>query len=383
MKITHSVIPMAMSATGEQVLQAMTPRRFHTAAAVAATAVIAVNAVPAAHAAPAVHHDRQIVMPGESIQSAVDQARPGDVVIVMPGTYRGSVRITVPDLTIVGAGPATVIAPSADGTENACATAGNGMCVTGTAEHQASGVRLAALTVAGFRRNGIDASYADRLTVEGVTARDNGEQGISTEKSVHGVLRDDTATGNGQAGVFVANTVSTEGGALDTGGTVVRADRLTGNRFGVVLRRVRNVTVEHNTATGNCGGIFVVGDENVPRAGALTITRNDVSANNKYCASNGRLPFIQGTGILLTGTEQALVTDNRVADNTGASPMSGGIVLYGSNVGVHNDGNTISGNTVTGNGPADLAVPDTGTGNTFTSNTCGTALPAAEGRCAG
>ncbi len=359
----------------------MTTRRVQGVAAVAATVVIALNALPTAHAAPSgatVHH---VVRAGESIQSAVDSARPGDVIVVRAGTYRGSVRITVPGLTLMGAGARTVITPSATGDENACAVAGHGLCVTGTEQLNASGVRLRSLTVSGFRKNGVDASYADRLEVTGVTAQDNGEQGISQERSVSGVFTGDTARGNGQAGIFIANTVSTEAGALDTRGTVVRDNQLAGNRVGVVLRRVRDLTVDRNTITGNCAGVFVVGDENTPRGGALTVSRNEVAANNKYCASNGRLPFFQGTGILLTGTEQVLVTGNRVTGNVGASPMSGGIVLYASTVGVHNDGNVVRGNVVTGNGPADLADQDGGTGNTFTANTCATSLPVTAGRC--
>ena len=359
----------------------MTTRRIQAVATAAATVVASLTALPAAHALAPVHTSRQIVRAGQSIQSAIDRARPGDVILVRPGTYAGSLRITVPRLTIRGAGERTVITPSRTSTENVCAAAGHGICVAGTALHNVRGVQLRSLTVAGFRKNGIDASYADRLTVAGVTVRNNGEQGISQERSLRGVFRGNVARDNGQAGIFVANVVNTEAGALDTQGTLVTGNRLTGNRFGVVLRRVRDTTVEANTVTGNCGGVFVVGDENVPRAGELTISRNQVVANNKYCASNGRLPFIQGTGILLTGTENTLVTRNRVQGNTGTSPMSGGIVLYRSNVGVHNTGNSVRNNVATGNGPADLADRDAGTGNTFTGNTCGVVAPAAAERC--
>ncbi len=359
----------------------MTTRRVQGTAAVAATVVIALNAVPAAHAASVPRAAHQVVSAGQSIQAAIDRARPGGEILVLPGTYRGSLRITVPRLTLRGMGPSTLIVPSAHRTENACARAGHGVCVTGTARAGATGVRLESFTVSGFAKNGVNAAYADRLRVIGVTARNNGEEGISEERSVRGLFRDDTAEDNGQAGIFVANTVSTEAGALDTRGTLVSHNHLSGNRMGVVLRRVRDLTVRDNLVTANCGGVFVVGDENVPRAGDLTVTGNDVIANNKHCASDGRLPFIQGTGILLTGTEKVRVTGNQVVNNTGTSPMSGGVVLFGSNVGVHDTGNAVTGNVVVGNGPADLAVRDQGTGNTFTANTCGRALPAMAGRC--
>ncbi len=358
----------------------MNARRVHAAAAAAATVVLSV-AAPAALASPAGPH-RQVVMPGQSVQAAVDRAAPGDEVIVLPGVYPGSVRITTPGVTLRGAGPDTVLVPGA-GEHDACADAGHGVCVTGTPAANAAGVTVAALTVHGFKVNGIDASYADGLTVTGVTATGNGDHGISEERSVRGDIRDNIATGNGQAGVFLANTVSTEAGAIDTEGTRVTANQLSGNRFGVVVRRLRDLTVEHNLVTGNCGGVFVIGDENTPRGGDLDITGNDISGNNAYCASASRLPFIQGTGVLLTGTENVRVTGNRVSGNTGTSPMSGGIVLYGSIVGVHNTGAVITGNTALDNAPADLALRDTGAqGTTFLANVCGISAPAADGRCA-
>jgi hypothetical protein len=362
---------------------AMTTRRVLGAAAVAATVVIALNALPAAQATPAAGAAHQVVSAGQSIQAAVDRAAPGGEIDIKPGTYYESVEIKTPGVTLRGSGPETMLVPSSKRTDNACGRAGHGICVAGTATHNVFGVHIADLALTAYTKNGIDASYADQLRVTGVIARDNGEQGISENHSVHGLFRDDIAYGNGQAGIFIANTISTEAGAIDTEGTVVADNRLLDNRFGVVLRRVRDLTVRDNLVSANCGGVFVVGDENVPRAGDLGITRNYVIANNKHCDSNGRLPAIQGTGILLTGTDQADVTANQVIDNTGSAPMSGGIVLYGSNVGVHNTGNAVTHNVAFGNGPADLAVRDTnGTGNTFTANSCGSAVPATAERCA-
>lgn len=122
----------------------------------------------------------------------------------------------------------------------------------------------------------------------------------------------------------------------------------------------------------------MVGDEGVPRAGTLTVRENLVAENNKYCPSNGRLPFIQGVGILLTGAERTLVADNLVLGNAGTSPMSGGVVLFRSNVGVANSANVVRGNTAQGNAPADLADRDSGA-NTFSGNSCRASEPT--GRC--
>ncbi|MFH9614141.1 right-handed parallel beta-helix repeat-containing protein [Streptomyces pratensis] len=338
----------------------------------------------AAPSVASVNHDL-VVRPGESIQSAVDAAQPGDTVVVLAGTYRESVLITKPGLTLRGTGARTVIAPpAAKGAKaaNACATGGNGLCVIGTKGNTVDDVRIRSLTVSGFEKSGIWASWTDGLSVRRVAAGKNGTWGIAQERSTRGDFRYNTATGNGDAGIFVANSVSEEGGATDTGGTLVVDNSVSGNRIGVTARRVRNLVIDGNTLTGNCSGVFVVGDESKPAAGAMTISGNRILENNKFCPATPRLSAIQGSGIVLTGSEATNVHSNIIRDNVGTTPLSGGILLFKSFVGALNTDNTISENYVRGNKPADLANRDTsGTGNTFVSNTCGTSVPA--GMCAG
>ncbi|MEU1664789.1 right-handed parallel beta-helix repeat-containing protein [Streptomyces sparsogenes] len=393
----------------------MRTRQLRYLAAFSVALVIELGPLPAAHA-----KTQHVVHPGESIQAAVEAAKPGDTIVIQPGTYRENVLITTSRLTLRGSGDKTVIKPPAKASqnpaknpakdtskktpkktpkktdkktakktagkvskkaaENSCATAESGICVTGTAQRPVTGVRIRSLKVTGFAKNGIWGKYTDRMDVRGVTSVKNGQQGIGQEKSTRGTFRANTAKDNGQGGIFLANTVDEEGAALDTKGTVVRDNHLTGNRVGVGIRRLRVLTVQGNALTGNCGGVFVVGDEGTPRAGDLSVVNNKVYENNKYCPPNPRLDFIQGTGILLTGVEDARVTGNTVRDNVGASPMSGGIVLFPSVVGTKNARNTIKDNVLTHNRPADLADRDAGPGNTFEGNTCTVSEPV--GRCA-
>ncbi|MET9724158.1 right-handed parallel beta-helix repeat-containing protein [Streptomyces zaomyceticus] len=318
-----------------------------------------------------------LVKPGESIQKAVDAAKPGDTIVLSPGTYRESVRVTTSRLTLVGSGSAsTVLVPGEAAADDACAKAGHGICVTGTASTPVQGVTVRSLTLRGYTANGLWASRTDRLTVRKVLAEKNGKWGIAQERSTRGVFRHNTARNNADAGLFLANTTDTEQGATDAEGTVVSHNNLSGNRIGITVRRLRNVTVDHNEATGNCAAVFVVGDESTPRAGAMTLRRNNIHANNKYCPKTPRLPFLQGSGIVLTGAEETVVEKNRVVGNVGASPLSGGIVLFKSFVGVLNEQNVIRDNVVMRNSPADLANRDTGRGNTFTHNTCTLSEPA-------
>ncbi|WP_053126736.1 right-handed parallel beta-helix repeat-containing protein [Streptomyces ambofaciens] len=325
-------------------------------------------------------HMTHVVHPGESIQKAVDAAESGDTVLVTPGTYRESVNVSTPGLTLRGL-RGTVIRPSTEKAagDDTCAKAGNGICVTGTKDAKVKGVTVAGLTVTGFTRTGVFSRATDGLTVRNVTAEKNGVWGIAQEQSIHGTFRDNTARENGDAGIFLANTVTAEEGATDTEGTVVEHNRVEGNRIGVTVRRLRNLAVADNHIADNCAGVFVVGDENKPKAGDLVVRDNHIVRNNRSCPKTERLPALQGSGVVLTGTEKVLVADNTVEGHAGKSPLSGGIVLFKSMVGVTSENNEVNGNTLRDNSPADLVSTETGNAaksNTFTGNTCGASQPA-------
>ncbi|MEU5208414.1 right-handed parallel beta-helix repeat-containing protein [Streptomyces sp. NPDC020742] len=321
--------------------------------------------------------NRHVIRPGHSIQAAVDAARPGDTILLRPGVYRGSVLINKPRLRLIGAGRKTVIVPGGRrAAANACGRSGSGICVLG-GRRILRDVSIRSLTVEGFKRNGIWASRTDRMSVHRVTARRNGVWGIAQEKSTRAVIRDNYVTRNGDSGIFLANAIKEEGGATDTRGALITQNLLTRNRIGVTIRRVRNLTVGHNTIIRNCGGVFIVGDESRPRAGALTVRDNDISRNNKHCPATKRLPFLQGSGVVLTGTERALVRHNLIRDNRGRSPLSGGVVLFPSFVKALNERNVIADNIVLRNRPADLINKDRrGKGNRFIRNVCRTSKPA-------
>ncbi|MBN0043443.1 right-handed parallel beta-helix repeat-containing protein [Streptomyces actuosus] len=359
----------------------MTKRLIAYLACLAALLVAGLGAAAPASARPPVRPGHQVpsihlVRPGQSIQDAVDAAAEGDTVLLLPGTYRESVKVTTPGLTLRGIGRRTVITPGTAKAPGSCAARGNGICVMGAKDRDVRGVTVADLTVTGFPGSGVFAMATDRLTVRNTTAARNGVWGIALEHSVRATLRDNTARDNGDAGLFLANTVKSEEGAEDTRGTVVERNRLEGNRIGVTVRRLRNVTVAGNHITANCAGMFVVGDENTPKAGDITVRGNHIVRNNKSCPRTDRLPALQGTGVVLTGAEQTLITRNEIRDNAGTSPLSGGIVLFKSFVGATNDDNRVIGNRLAGNVPADLVDTDPGRSNTFEDNTCKASLPA-------
>lgn len=367
-------------------------KRCHFAYAASAVAALVGTGIGLGATPAAAVHQTLVVHQGESIQKAVNSAQPGDTVLVLPGVYKESVTINTPHVTLRGTGASTVIEPAAKtagkapdtGTKatkaakatKSCAEGGNGICVIGTKTKNVKGVTVADLKVTGFARAGVFGMATDTMTVRDVQAVRNAVWGIAQERSVHGHIVGNYAEGNGDAGVFLANTITEEAGALDTERTVIDHNRLENNRIGVTVRRLRNLSVAENYIAGNCAGVFVVGDENKPKAGDLEVAFNDVTQNNKSCPKTDRLPAIQGSGIVLTGIEKTVVDGNRVTGNSGSSPLSGGIVLFKSFVGVTNDQNRISGNALIGNAPADLVDTETkGIGNTFDHNACRVSKP--------
>lgn len=349
-------------------------------------------------------HRTHVVHPGQSIQKAVNAAEPGDTVLVLGGTYHESVTVNTPGVTLRGVGPGTVIMPTAAQTAAAatasasatatatatpkatrsavqasvsCPDGGNGICVVGTKGTTLKDVTVTDLTLKGFPRIGLWSMGTDHLTVRRVVADKNGQWGIAQEHSTRAVFQQNVARNNGDAGLFLANDVKAEQGAMDTQGTVVDRNNLEGNRVGITVRRLRNVTVKRNSMTGNCTGVFVVGDENKPKTSAVTVIDNRANQNNKYCKKTARLPFLQGSGIVLTGVDDTLVTRNVVHGNSGTSPLSGGIVLFKSMVGVTSERNRITGNQLAANTPADLVNQEaTKSANTFQGNSCRASKPA-------
>lgn len=120
------------------------------ACAVAAVTTGLGAAPPTTPEASAASRNVHRVKPGESIQKAVDAAKPGDSIVLAPGTYRESVTITTSDLTLRGSTVfPTVIVPGKAAT-GACAEAGHGICVTGTAQRPVEDVTVRSLTLRNF-----------------------------------------------------------------------------------------------------------------------------------------------------------------------------------------------------------------------------------------
>ncbi|MGY0236575.1 right-handed parallel beta-helix repeat-containing protein [Longispora urticae] len=319
-------------------------------------------------ATPAMAGDSQIVLPGQSIQAAVDAAHPGGAIQLLPGTYAGGVKVTKHGITIRGAGPETVIAPMG---ANGCAGQAppTGICVLGTPGHPVHGVTVESLTVRDFEF-GVFGLFTDRLTVRTVHAVDNPEYGIAEFESTRGEFVGNWVTGSHEeAGLYV-------GDIANAYGTKVSGNHVSGSALGILVRHAHHVKVSANNIVDNCAGIVLVDDGQPGGLGHDEVSANNVSGNNRFCPPAGDVPPLQGTGIALIGGQYNKVSANIVNDNKGGPvPFPGGIVLFpgvGGNAAAHN---LIEANVAHGNLPADIVDNSGGGSNVFQANHCGTSQP--------
>lgn len=279
-----------------------------------------------------------------SIQSAVDAATPGDLVLIEPGTYREEVTVTTPSLTIRGADRAAVVL---DGEFQRS----NGLSI------YADAVAVENLTVRGYTLNGVLWSGVTGYRASYVTALANGDYGVFAYDSQDGVIEHSYASGSPDSGFYI--------GACQP-----------------CLAVVRNVVAEFNalgySGTNSGGDLFLV--ESIWRKNLLMGVAPNTFDVEPYppqrgTAIAGNLIAENGTdGIAIVGGNDNLITRNRIEANGGA-----GILLVGQSDRNYypSTRNRIVGNVVRGSGRGDLAVSGLGhVGNCYEANDYRTARPA-------
>src|SRR5215469_8427468 len=197
---------------------------------------------------------RIVIGPRQSIQQAVDNAKPGTTIVLRPGVYHQMVLIRKDKITLRGSGARrTVIKPPRHATSNPCTMAfgETGICIvakkvgpTGKVFKTVRGDTISNLSVVGFHSSGVFGYGTVGLTVRHVTAINDGDYGISRFNSTETRFTQDVAVGNHEAGFYVGDSPDAD--------TVVRDDRAVGNQLGIFIRHAREVMVSRNYVAGNC-----------------------------------------------------------------------------------------------------------------------------------
>lgn len=290
--------------------------------------------------APAEWSGRTVRVPADyaTIQSGVDAAEPGDLVLVGPGVYREAVTVTTPGLTIRGEDRNAVIL---DGE----LTRENGLFIT------ADGVAVENMTARSYTTNGFFWSGVVGYRGSYLTAYDNDVYGIYAFDAVDGLFEHSYASGSWDAGFYI--------GQCDPCNAIIRDSVAEYNALGYSgTNSSREIYIVDNVFRHNISGIVpnTLDSELLPPVNNVYVGGNLIHDSG---ASEQLAPYrlaewpSYGNGVVLAGSVDSVVEKNLIIN----SPSSGVMVV--SNIDANlwpSRGNIVRDNTILGSGRADVSI---------------------------
>ncbi|MCB9132856.1 MAG: right-handed parallel beta-helix repeat-containing protein [Anaerolineales bacterium] len=247
------------------------------------------------------------VQNGESIQTAIDRAQPGDTVLIPYGTYHETVAVDISDLTIEGIPNEQGEWPVLDGEFKLA----DGFVASG------NNFALGKLAVKNYNDNGVLVEGATGVHIYDVYAERTGTYGIYPVRSTNVLVERVEVTGVEDAGIYVGQSEN----------AVVRDCMAHGNVAGIELENTLNGEVTNCHAYNNTAGVlvFVLPQLTSKISSNTRIHGNLIESNNlENFARGGVVSFVPpGIGVLLLGADNAEVYENVIKDN-----KTGGIGVY-------------------------------------------------------
>ena len=318
----------------------------------------------------------RVVGPGDSIQAAIDAAKPGDTIVVV-GVHHENLAIMTDGISLRGVG--AVLEPATTPLINVCSDPSapdevNGICIvgdvnfdTGEVNREIQDVTVSGFTVHGFNE-GIVAFASHNATFQGNVAEDNKEYGITAFVSTGTRFLFNRTSGAAEAGIYIGDSPNAT--------VTVVGNESFDNLFGILIRNSEHGNIVGNNVHDNCLGVPFFADIPGP-VGLFNLAANRIANNTKACPASEDAPFpVSGVGVALLGATAVNVTGNLITGNvpSGESAISGGVVVTSGIGGTLPTGNHVRGNAVFHNQP-DLFWDGSGTGNAFQGNLCQTSSP--------
>lgn len=283
----------------------------------------------------------QVVRPGQSIQKAIDRARYGGWVLVLPGTYhelsdptnglqisRGLhlIGLSVKDRRVVleNAGNQRNGITVAPEDRQDCMSCHTDMAppfpvhdwVEGGLEMREPmlrGLTIRGITIKGFRNNGLFTENVDGYKIVDVQSIDNHNYGIFPTLSKNGLIKRCVVRGSDvDSGIWVETSEKVK----------VLHNLVEGNVNGFEVSNSDDVELAYNESRMNTIGasILLLPDifDDRPGAKRIDLHHNWIHDNNKTnTARDGSiLSYVpKGLGILYLGVDDSAITDNRVENN--------------------------------------------------------------------
>jgi hypothetical protein len=298
---------------------------------------------------PGAHVTIKVPADAPTISDAVSLAHPGDLVLVAPGIYHESVKVSTPRVTVRGESRDKVVIDGRLQQPNGIVVTAPGVAVENLTveDNTQNGVLVtgSAKAVAGLpgRSGGYDTggepvTFLKSFLVSYVTATRNGLYGIYAFSAQDGVIEHSYTSGGADSGIYV--------GQCKPCGIVVRDNVAELNAVGYEGTNASgDMYVVGNRLVGNRVGLTTDSDHQeklLPQQGA--VVAGNLIAANQQTATPEQADGGWGIGIGVDGGSDNQFVHNRIDGNSNA-----GLVITAT-ADIPPDGNQILENTFTANG---------------------------------
>jgi parallel beta-helix repeat protein len=256
---------------------------------------ISVGAVPHRTTLGTVH----IVNPGDSIQTAVATAQPGDTIQVMPGTYSETVYIDKDDIHLVG-----VIKQGNRATMDGLGKLNDAILYSG------NNIIIENFHITRYKGNGIMGQAGNNFEIRNNVIVDTGIYGIFPQLGTNGLVEHNVVSGIEDAAIYIGMSDNIH----------VAYNEVFDSVAGIEIENSRHAIVEHNNAHHNTGGILAFVTPGLPiKTTEDVIIRNNFVLNNNtpnFGAPGSIVSGIPaGTGILVMAADDVIIEGNIISNN--------------------------------------------------------------------
>lgn len=240
-----------------------------------------------------------IVNDGDTIMAAVQAAKPGDTIQVMPGTYHETVYIDKDDIRIIG-----VIKEGKRATLDGKGILNDAFLYSG------NNFVVENFLITKYKGNGVMGQAGNNFEIRNNIIVDTGVYGIFPQLGKNGIVEYNVISGIEDAAIYVGMSDNIH----------VAHNDVFDNVAGIEIENSRHAIVENNNVYNNTGGILAFITPGLPiKTTYDVIIRNNFIYNNNHKnfgapgSMVGSIPA--GTGILIMASDDVIVENNIITGN--------------------------------------------------------------------